>query len=478
MATLDGTTVYTNITTLDPFTSLQSDIEVLSGQSKDSTGAVALAETAAKMLSTATAKNTSSSGTLTVSETGYYLIVETLHGNDNVYLSTKYLLVAVDGDESVEIKTSVPTVTKKIVSEHNSETEDANTVAIDDVVTYKLEATIPSYDDKATNITFQLVDTLSGGLTFGSVSSIAIGSTTYTVGGENNNCSSWIDTSSIPSTGGGGSFTITIPSDIVVKNGEATVTVIFTATLNDGANVGEEGNPNSVHLVYSNNYYGDGSSSKTTTEEDTVITYTGLITIKKVSSDGNSALTGAEFDIYKVVESGTTGATTLTVAADQGETDADNNEISEKTVYVVKVDSITTGTDGTASAKGLDIGTYYAVETKAPEGYSLDDTPVKIELTEESTALTLDGNGDASSTVEDFKYEGGSTANSNTISNYKVTWKTNNNTNAVEIENTAGMTLPGTGGMGTTLFTFGGLALVILAAVMFIVYTKKQRKQA
>lgn len=479
---LQSQKVYTNITALAPFTDLQDDIESVSGKGSTDTETLELAEAAAKIALADTSKAVDSTtiqvdggvvsnNTVTVTGKGYYLIVETVHGSDNVYLSTKYLLVAIEENKEVEVKVSTPTVTKKIVSEHDSKgeiLEDADTVAIGDTVTYQLQATIPEYDSDATNQVYKLVDTLSTGLTFESITSITIGTTTYTVGGQNN-CAGWIDTTDVVTTGGG-SFTITIPSNIVVASANQTVTVLFTAKLNDSANVGEEGNPNSVHLVYSHNYYGDGTSTTTTTKEDTVITYTGLITIKKKSSDASgTALSGAEFDIYKEVDSTTNGAATLEVSDGVGGT---------TTVYVIKVDSITTSSDGIASTKGRDVGTYYAVETKAPTGYTLDDTPIKITLTEESSVLTLDSNGDTASTVTDFTYTDGSTANTATISSYKVTWKTNGDTNNVEITNDAGLNLPGTGGIGTTLFTFGGLALVILAAVMFIVYTKKQRKQA
>ena len=46
------------------------------------------------------------------------------------------------------------------------------------------------------------------------------------------------------------------------------------------------------------------------------------------------------------------------------------------------------------------------------------------------------------------------------------------------IGNTPGLSLPGTGGMGTTLFTFGGLVLVLVAGIMFVVYIRRQKKQS
>jgi LPXTG-motif cell wall-anchored protein len=71
------------------------------------------------------------------------------------------------------------------------------------------------------------------------------------------------------------------------------------------------------------------------------------------------------------------------------------------------------------------------------------------------------------------------------VTNYPVSWYVNkstvegaSNSNIAQITNKKGISLPGTGGIGTTIFTFGGLALVLVAAVMFIVYIKKQKKQA
>ena len=53
-----------------------------------------------------------------------------------------------------------------------------------------------------------------------------------------------------------------------------------------------------------------------------------------------------------------------------------------------------------------------------------------------------------------------------------------NKDKVVTVIDQKGLTLPGTGGIGTTLFTFGGIALILIAGVMFIVYTRKQKKQS
>ena len=43
------------------------------------------------------------------------------------------------------------------------------------------------------------------------------------------------------------------------------------------------------------------------------------------------------------------------------------------------------------------------------------------------------------------------------------------------VDNPLTESLPGTGGMGTVLFTVGGAAVVLLAGAMFVVYMRKRK---
>lgn len=97
---------------------------------------------------------------------------------------------------------------------------------------------------------------------------------------------------------------------------------------------------------------------------------------------------------------------------------------------------------------GLKAGTYYLMETQAPEGYNGVTTPIKITITKSDTT---DVNGW-------------------TISkdNQDVTDK------IIDIENTTGTILPGTGGMGTVLFTVIGVALVLIIAASFVISRRKR----
>ena len=96
--------------------------------------------------------------------------------------------------------------------------------------------------------------------------------------------------------------------------------------------------------------------------------------------------------------------------------------------------TLTTGQDGAATIDGLAAGTYYLVETAAPEGYQLDATPIEVVI----TASTDDG----------------ATADSLIVS------KT--------IDNTKTPALPVTGGAGTVAITAAGVVLVAGAAMLIV----------
>ncbi len=559
---------------------------------------------------------TYSNNSCTVSELGYNLIMESSHGSDNAYLSTQYILVVVDGSLTtyqVEVKTSQPTVQKKIVSEHhgsgstaNDENvlEDADTVAIGDTVTYQIDSTIPEYDPSlksgsddadgeddgeddgeqddgddqddgetaSRTITYKLVDTMSKGLTFSydansnNTSSVKVEvaaseSGTYTVLTNTEEKTSYTVTveklkDSNNQETGETQITITITDvDTLIDYADGCVRVTLTATLNENANYGTTGNPNSVHLEYSNDYYGDSSSTPSTytTTEDTVITYTGELTILKVAagesttgtetddgddqddgdddgddqSDGeegtedtNTYLEGAQFELrtsqdaedtdgnstaisFVEIKDTNGNVTDYRVATEEeikaaSESSGDSGDGSETTVTT----TLTTGSDGKIHIIGLDTGTYYLQETQAPSGYDLDSTVYKVEVkvygNDTSNAIADNKLGEAVDSDKATGEEGreqlvseytdtksGTDANESIAESYTVTWKvtvyaTGDSQNQEEqgnsiitIINTAGETLPGTGGMGSTLFLIIGFALVVLAAIMLLLRTRR-----
>ncbi|MBO5382841.1 MAG: LPXTG cell wall anchor domain-containing protein, partial [Ruminococcus sp.] len=169
--------------------------------------------------------------------------------------------------------------------------------------------------------------------------------------------------------------------------------------------------------------------------EDTVWVATYQVLNYKFDGDTDEKLPGVGFELQD-----STGAKIVLAY------DATNN------VYYPKGDNDTaadlvSGEDGTFNIKGLDAGTYKLVETAPLPGYNTcGDITIVIEATHEE-----DGAG-TGATVEMTKAEG--------VDN--------------EIENNQGSTLPGTGGIGTTVFYLGGGAMVAVAGIYLI--SKKRMK--
>ena len=154
----------------------------------------------------------------------------------------------------------------------------------------------------------------------------------------------------IKPTSGGQTFTVSKSwtGDAVTDalNG-ATVEVYFTATLNENAKIGSEGNVNAARLHYDNKSEITEDSGKT--PWDYVIAFTYKVDINKVDQDGN-ALTGAEFKLEKKL-------------ADEKTTE----------ITLSKEGHVFTGT-------GLDDGDYVLTETTVPAGHKPIE-PIKFTVT-------------------------------------------------------------------------------------------------
>lgn len=210
-----------------------------------------------------------------------------------------------------------------------------------------------------------------------------------------------------------GASLYTSPARIVLK---------YTATVNEKV---QDVNNNSATFKYQFVGKNDPEEPGTPSEEK-VYSYT--IDLTKTKEDGTQ-LDGAEFKLYadealtneiKVVKDGDNYrvATAEEIAADP-----------KVVVNVIEA--------GHVNIKGLAAGTYYLVETKAPAGYNKLKEAVKVEIED----LDEDDN-DLLSTVT---------------------------AKEVSVENKAGVELPATGGIGTTIFYVVGGVLVVAAGVLLVV---------
>ena len=214
-----------------------------------------------------------------------------------------------------------------------------------------------------------------------------------------------------------------------------TITITYSATLNENAVIAGDGNLNTSRLSY-----GDSSNTQTTPDSQTK-TYTWKLPIYKYHKDGETQkpLAGAEFILYKGSEELNREYAQVT-----------NGKLTGWTKVKTEATKLVSGDDGRIAVEGLDADTCYLEETKAPDGYNRLAGPVKVEISHDVST-------DGASMTHTLKQD-------------------TTNVEKVEIENQSGTELPSTGGIGTTIFYVLGSILVIGAAVLLI--TKKRMSAA
>lgn len=377
------------------------------------------------------AKAEGNTATITVDKAGYYLIKDqdnSLGENDETY--TEFILKVVK-NQTVAPKSNKPTSEKKVKDINDSEGttmtdwQDSADWDIGDKVPFQLKGTVAAdYDNyKVYKMTFH--DHESKGLTFNK-DSVKV----YVDGKQVTDTSKYeVVTEGLKD---GCTFEVKFADLKQISSVKAgsVITVEYESELNENAVIGSEGNPNTMHMEFSNNPNNEQGGETGKTPDDKVIVFTYKTIINKVDPDGQP-LKGAEFKLEKKV----------------------GEEWVEKAV--VKNDAGTTFT-----FKGLDDGDYRLTEEETPAGYNtMNPNPLEftISATHEETAvepklLTLSGNPKSGDVTFDSSLENG--------------------TLTTNIVNKSGSSLPETGGMGTTVLYAAG-TLMILAAAAFLVMKKK-----
>ena len=396
--------------------------------------------------------------TITGLTAGYYFVKDAnaVTGDD---ASTRYILNVVK-DITVEPKSSVPTVEKKVQENSTKYTTDAgygagyNDVAdynIGDTVPFELIGTLPTNYADYTTYNYVFTDTLSAGL---SVPSTFTFTATAKTGDTVTDVTTSFTSTVTAKTDGTTSIAFACANLKTIQGltAASTITIKYSATLNSGAVIGLPGNPNEVYLTFSNNPNKGGEGEKGTTPTDKVIVFTyELDTTKVDGSDTTKTLAKAEFELYKTVD----GTNNYAVVTD--------GKLTGWTTDEAKATKLTSDANGLFKVAGLDDGTYYLKETKAPAGYNLLAAPVKLAITA-TTANGQNWTGTAADALTALSIKVGNSD--------AVTGDTAKGTVAATIENNAGSTLPSTGGIGTTLFYVIGILLMSGAAVLLV--TKKK----
>lgn len=405
---------------------------------------------------------------ITVRTMGNYLVL--VENGMNVYSPSAVNLVPVWSDETDAWEMSTPAeVTlkyKEVSVTKTAETADDSdiTASIGDRVNYTVTADVPGYPaatlDK--NKTFNIYDTLQAGLTLdadsirvtgyvGGTDGTAIDLTAENAG---NSYYTLTTTGAADLDGAGVSFSLVFNYDNLKDADDVkfdTIQVAYSAVVDKDALVfnsnADSGNlGNTAKLSYSNNPYATTDSHKDVTADAKVYTY-GIKITKVDSDDDSQLLPGAEFTVslsedgsnpisfvktgdgaYRKAESGTeTGDTTVTVGAEGS------------------------GVQGMLTLSGLDADTYYLTETKAPDGYNKLGSPIEITITDTDPADGIVNDGADGANGADGYVE-------------------------KKVENSDGFQLPTTGGIGTILFTAGGILLMGLGVIVLVFVILRRRR--
>lgn len=347
-------------------------------------------------------------------------------------------------------KADKPTIDKKITNTNGN--DYGNSVEVNDIVDYKVTVTpIPSYTGSYP--VFNVEDTLSTGLDFvtgenGKVVDpvVKVGDKTLTKGTDY----------TVGVTGR--TMTINFVKDNTYKlNAYAsqTLTITYSAKVNKDAVLWKDVNTNTAKLNYTNDSKVNGDN---TSAEKITYTYTfdiggtatgtdGIITKTGKDKNSETPLGGALFGLYKAGE----GVTAETVA---NATEADAYKTARSS-----------DANGQINFRQLKKGTYYLKELSAPKGYSVNTHVYTVVI---DTTYNTDGTlATWSVTIDNDK-------TSTFTSNNDGTWTSDKH--ATNIVNTTLSSLPSTGGMGTTLFTIAGCAIMVAAAGFFFASRKRVNK--
>lgn len=408
---------------------------------------------------------------------GYYLVKEAnVPDNDS---ATDYI-VQVLGNVTMNPKdTDIPTVEKKVAEEDYHQDDGYGTTYNDvadwdigDSVPFKLIGAIPdmsAYDAYE----YIFTDTLSDGLTLqaGTIKVYIarekddeVRDYTPLTAGEDYT----LDIQNVGENGGG-TFSIAFDdlktAPYIDEGNRNYVIVTYDATLNANAEIGLDGNPNSVYLEFSNDPNGDGMGRTT---EDTVIVFTYELDGTKVDGeDMNTKLQGAEFVLFNgghtKVAHVENGKLVGWVNLPDGYTYENYTEIPYETWEEMNVTTsviMTSTPEGVFGVSGLDDSTLYLREIKAPTGYNLLDAEVKV-VVSATTANGQTWTGNAADALTALKI---SVNDAEAVDGDLDTGIVN-----VTVANNQGSTLPETGGIGTTIFFVLGGVLVIGAGILLIV---------
>lgn len=449
--------------------SLQEVLDVMKGWTTSDDNSIAFARFVCNYIYTDAHANSTPvkqgghTGGFELDEAGYYLIVDTSSfsssaDGDSYHAYNSFLLKVNKAHYYVQITPKVvkPTVEKKVYDNDDNSSWGDNDGwgssadhAINEEFKFRLIAKLPEsennghaydYYDKYSVI---FHDTLSDGITYDRPDSVVIKSNgkTYVIPNDSSKYTIGLESQNY--------LVVKIPDVKACAkdagfdlNDGATITVTYTAHLNENAAVnGSAENKNSVRLQYSNNPRPDGEYWGYTpnyTPESEVYVYTYQLNNTKYhdTAEKGNELKDVGFRLYSDAD-----YKNEVELYQDGEFYYPIKDATDKNKEAVEMKS---AANGQFNVKGLDAGTYYLKETTTPADFTpCDVPPVIIKANHKGNQVDLNG-----STL------------STTIINKKA----------------GGITLPSTGGIGTTIFYVVGGGLMVAAIVLLVTKKRMENK--
>ncbi|RYQ12204.1 Gram-positive pilin backbone subunit 2, Cna-B-like domain-containing protein [Bifidobacterium pseudolongum subsp. globosum] len=424
---------------------------------------------------------TSANYTIENVDPGYYLMVQTAQSTTKPQTITKsaYLLDTVVANETTEVtlKKGTVTVDKQVMDWNDTDNKTAPVVDptkitandnkwgssadhdINDEIPFQLTGTLPESYDRYDTFKYIFNDTLSKGLTYNSNAHVYMLPTGE--GAVEVDVTNAFDISNKTVTIGEGEDASTATEiTIAAKNDDLKTAlaalnpaqtaaygykfyVRYTATLNEGAVIGNPGNPNEVNLEFSNNP-NNGSEGTNTTPTVTVVVFTYQYDVNKTFEGGTPAKGDEpEFTLYKKIEGDWSTISTQKMTA------------GNKFNFV-----------------GIDDGDYYIEETRVPQGFTkAQNIYFRVSATH-NNGTTGETATKPSSTLTVTYYTDNTFKTETTISG---TLDSSAGLITANVVNKSGNELPSTGGMGTTILYAAGAAIVLIAGIGLAVTLRRRQ---
>lgn len=422
-------------------------------------------------------------------EMGAYLVL--IEGGVKIY-SPAFVYILPEWDEktqtwdlstlnkNVTAKSAVPTITKTVydddglVEENYADDKSKYAqVKIGDTITYMLVADVPQFPASATATGFQISDDLPEGIQLvddsvkvygitedlSDLGTLLTGKYVLTVPDTQQGTSATRpDVNKSPV-----SFNINFAGHYKDIKTYSKIRVVYQATINKDIKIvdtnNQDVNRNTAYLDYNNDPY-ETTTPSWKSDSDFATVYTYGIDVTKLNGDdttGKETLSGAEFTLKPAV--GVDNA--------YDERAADIKFEGSNGVYSRNADqtdgpntTLAVDANGKLTIKGLDVGTYYLIETKAPAGYTVLSTPIEIKIEDDGILNNQDNKAPNGKT--EFKDE--KQVEQENASGYV----------SLDVLNYHGFSLPTTGGMGTVLFTAAGIALMGVGLAALVLFLRRR----